>query len=383
MTVDFTRDHSPSDWLPRLAGIDVVVNAVGILRETADASFEALHVAAPRALFAACDQARIGKVIQVSALGADDAAASRYHRSKKSADDFLASLSVPWVIVQPSLVYGDDGASARLFTTLAALPVVPLPGGGGQRVQPIHVDDLAEAVVRLAANGSHDRERVAAVGARPLTLRELLAALRHSMGLGKPRFLSIPTPLVRAAAAAGDHLPGVLLDRESLAMLERGNVASAATITDVLRKPPRAVESFIVTARAVDAANAARLAWLLPVLRVSVALVWLVTGLLSLGVYPVADSYALLARLGLTGVVSAIALYGAAIIDLAFGVGSLVLKRRLWLWRAQAALIIGYSVIIAIWLPEFWAHPFAPMLKNVPMLAAILVLHEFEKKSDG
>ena len=43
-------------------------------------------------------------------------------------------------------------------------------------------------------------------------------------------------------------------------------------------------------------------------------------------------------------------------------------------------LILGYSVIIAIYLPEFWLHPFGPLLKNLPILAAILVLHEFEER---
>src|ERR671916_3216555 len=51
--VDLSRDHSEADWLPRLKGVDCVINAVGILRETADATFAALHVAGPVALFRA------------------------------------------------------------------------------------------------------------------------------------------------------------------------------------------------------------------------------------------------------------------------------------------------------------------------------------------
>ena len=47
------------------------------------------------------------------------------------------------------------------------------------------------------------------------------------------------------------------------------------------------------------------------------------------------------------------------------------------------ALIVAYSIIIAIRLPEFWLHPFGPLLKNVPLLAAILLLHEFDKPIHG
>ena len=56
-----------------------------------------------------------------------------------------------------------------------------------------------------------------------------------------------------------------------------------------------------------------------------------------------------------------------------------VLKNRRWLWRLQFLLILGYSGIIALWLPEFLLHPFAPVLKNLPMLAAVVALHELEE----
>jgi uncharacterized protein YbjT (DUF2867 family) len=381
ITVEYTRDRSESAWLPRLAGIDAVINAVGILRETDAVSFAALHVGAPGALFRACVQAGIKKIIQISALGADALAESAYHRSKKEADDELAALPVPSVIVQPSLVFGVSGASTTLFTTLAALPVVPVPGTGAQCVQPVHIDDLAEMIVRLLETSNFDHQRIAAVGPHPLTLQEYLRALRLAMDLGEPRYLHVPMMLVRAAAALGDRLPRTLFNRDALAMLMRGNIASAAAITAVLGRPPRAVEAFIEVSSARAIANNARLAWLLPLLRTTVALVWIVTGIVSLGVYPVAESYALLERVGLEGAAASTALYGAALLDLAFGAGIFLMQHRTWLWRAQMLLIVGYTVIITIYLPEFWLHPYGPVLKNLPLLAAILMLHEFEQRA--
>ena len=378
IAVDYSRDHDVSDWLPRLRDIDVVVNAVGILRETKTAAFDAVHIAAPVALFRACAQAGVGKVLQVSAVGADAHARSGYHRSKQQADQALAVTCRSWVIVQPSLVFGVGGASASLFTRLAALPWVPFPGSGQQQVQPIHVDDLTAAIVRLIETNEFDCQTIPAVGPRAITLREFLGALRRAMGLGKPIFLPVPMLLVRGAAAMGDRLPGVLLDRESLAMLIRGNVASATLISRVLNRAPRAVESFIDASSASVIAMDARLAWLLPLLRFSIALVWIVTGIVSMGVYPVSESYALLARVGLTGVAASIALYGAALLDFAFGVSTLWMHSRRWLWRAQMLVVIAYTAIITVYLPEFWLHPYGPVLKNLPLLAAILMLHELE-----
>jgi len=53
--------------------------------------------------------------------------------------------------------------------------------------------------------------------------------------------------------------------------------------------------------------------------------------------------------------------------------------RRL-LWRAQAALILFYSLVIAWKLPEFWLHPYGPMLKNVPLLAVLVALDAMETR---
>jgi hypothetical protein len=174
----------------------------------------------------------------------------------------------------------------------------------------------------------------------------------------------------------------MLLDRESLSMLIRGNIAPVADIEHVLGRIPRAPERFIEPGSARAIANEARLNWLLPLMRYALAFVWIVTGVVSLGVYPVAESYALLQRVGLTGAVASVALYGAALLDLVFGVGILVIRRRKWLWRAQMALIAGYTAIISWFLPEFWLHPYGPLTKNVPMLAAILMLNQFEKSDE-
>jgi uncharacterized protein YbjT (DUF2867 family) len=379
IAVDFTRDHHIDDWMPRLHGVDAVVNAVGILRESGAQTFAALHDAAPRALFAACVQAGVRKVVQISALGADAGARSPYHLSKRRTDCFLASLPLAWTIVRPSLVFGAGGASARLFAILAVLPVTPLPGRGDQPVQPIHIDDLCEALLHVVDQDAFAGYCIDAVGPHALTFRAFIASLRAQLGLSPARFIAVPEGIVRSVTRVASRFPGMLFDEQALDMLERGNVAPAQGIAEVLGKPPRPVERFIGAGEAPGLADSARIGWLLPVLRASVALVWIATGLISLGIFPLEHSYALLAAVGVTGKLASLALYGAAALDLAFGIGILALRHRRWLWRAQIALIVAYSVIIAVRLPEFWLHPFGPLLKNVPLLAAIMLLHEFEE----
>jgi hypothetical protein len=183
------------------------------------------------------------------------------------------------------------------------------------------------------------------------------------MQLGRARFARVPLALVP-------------LDRETLGMLERGNTASASAISGVLGRMPRDVTAFVSCGKAL--ALRARLDWLLPLLRASVALVWVAGGVASLA-YPLRESLALLERVGLTGGPAMAALYGGALLDIALGIGVYATRARRWLWRAQLALLLLYSVIIAVWLPEYWLHPFGPLVKNIPLFVAIVALHELER----
>lgn len=373
--MDLARDLDPSAWGGRLQGIDVVVNAAGILRGERGASLDDAHFRGPAALFAACASRGV-KVIQVSALGADAQAQTAFHRSKRAGDEALLALPVPSLVVQPSLVFGSGGASATLFATLASLPGVLLPGDGTQRIQPVHVDDVADAIVAAIERGHYPRSRVAAVGPRATSLRDFLGTLRAAMGLGPARFLGVPVRLVGLAA----RLRLGLLDRDTWSMLQRGNVADAAPFRALLGRDPRAPESFVAPGEGEALRREALLGWLLPLLRYSVALVWIVTGVVSAGLYPVDSSLELLRPLGLAGAWGYAALYLASALDLAIGIATLAMRRRRRLWALQLAVIAGYTVIITLFLPGQWLHPFGPVLKNLPLLAAILLLHQMERR---
>ncbi len=377
---DYTCDFDIDVWKTRLEGIDVAINAVGIIREHGQQTFAALHDRAPRAFFSACAATGV-KVVQISALGADEEARSRYHISKKAADDALLGSWNRSVVVQPSLVYGPGGLSARLFNLLASLPVIPLPGLGDQQIQPIYIDDLTDAIVNLVETDRYLGCRVPLVGPKPLTLRCYLMELRFLMRLGEAPFVHIPLFFVDAAAQIGQWWGRGLMDMETWRMLQRGNKADASLTRELLGREPRSVNAFISRWDVSELRLSAFLGWLQPVLRVLIAAMWLVAGVVSMGIYPVEESYVLLARVGITGSVAApIALYGAAALDIAFGLGTLFLRHRKFLWIAQAILICLYTVTITLFLPEFWLHPFGPLVKNLPILAVIWLLYELEKR---
>jgi uncharacterized protein YbjT (DUF2867 family) len=376
---DFTRDVTADAWRERVANVDAVVNAVGLFRERGAQTFDAVHRRAPIALFEAAAAAGVRRIVQVSALGADADAPTPFLASKRAADEALLARRPDARIAQPSLVYGRGGASAALFATLASLPVVPVPGGGRQRVQPIHVDDVVAALQALVERDDLHGGRYPLVGPAALELREFLAALRAGMRMPAPRFASIPRSLVAGASSVA---PRALVDRDALAMLDRGSTADATLTAKLLGASPRPAASFIAADEAASVRTAARLGWLLPLLRASVAVVFIATGIVSFGVYPLAQSVELVVRTGAPASIAPWLVYAGASLDVALGVLVFVLhgaaRRRLWC--AQAAVIVAYTAIITWKLPEFWLHPYGPMLKNVPLLAAIVLLHELEDR---
>ena len=236
--VDFARMLEPVDWLPLLAGVDAVINCVGIIGETTTQRFQALHITAPQALFRACVSAGVRRVVQVSALGADAQAFSAYHRSKLAADDCLRSLALDWFVLRPALIYGHGGTSAKLFMALARLPLLPVIGSGEQTVQPVHIRDVVDGVLACLVT-TQTRQTLDIVGAETLTFKQWLHTLRAAQGLTPCPTLRIPLRLALAAAQVGRHL-SPLLHPDNLRMLQAGYQGDTQAFNALLGRRPLA-----------------------------------------------------------------------------------------------------------------------------------------------
>ncbi len=222
------RWTEPDSWLGEVAGHEAVVNAVGIIREAAGSTFEPVHTTAAIALFQEAARCGVRKIVQLSALGADERARSRFHRSKRAADLALAHLKVPYVVLRPSFVYGQGSRSMALFTRLATLPLTPVPGDGCYLVQPVHVADVVRAVT-VALERADPRDRTVDFGGgRVLTFGELLDVLACRQGRpAGARKVQIPWPLMSVVAALTDVLSGRgPITRDELLMLRRGSYTS-------------------------------------------------------------------------------------------------------------------------------------------------------------
>lgn len=249
IAVDFSRDTDPATWLPRLKGIDAVVNVVGVLRDRQRRPMQAIHADTPKALFDACAQAGVRRVIHVSALGIQGNP-TRYAVTKLAAEQHLLALNqagaLDGVVLRPSVVFGRGGASSELFINLARLPLWLLPGPVYLTlIQPIAVGDLAQVVAQLLSASHLGQAGVLpCVGPEALSLGDFLDVLRAKVGHKPAMRLTLPQGLTRLSARLGDVVPISPWCSETLALLSQDNVAPVAQTQTLLGRPPMAPNQF-------------------------------------------------------------------------------------------------------------------------------------------
>ncbi len=381
IAIDLNRDIEAAAWLPRLAGIDAVVNCAGILQGTRAQSMDAIHRRAPIALFEACERSGVKRVVQVSAISAQRAAGTEYALTKLAADDRLRASALDWVVLRPSLVYarGAYGGTGAM-RAMAALPfAIPVPGDGAQRFQPIAMDDLVRVVALAIESDALVRRTIDPVGPDALTMREILEDSRRWLGFGAARVIPIPRALVKAATLLGDRFGGPL-NSTALAQMEHGNTGDydalrAATGIEAVRWKAWLAAN---PAHAQDRWHA-RLYFVRPMLRWTLALLWIASGFA--GLYGLREWTPLVAAtLGIPFLAAGLGLVAACILDIVLA----CLVARRWKPPFLAAIQVGaalaYTTVATLLWPSLWLESLGPLLKNVPIVAAILALGAIEEE---
>lgn len=381
-TIDFSSPTPPpwSDWLQE---VEVVINTVGVFRESSTATFEQVHYHSAVALFTACEAAGVRRVIQISALGAELHANTGYQRSKFMADEALRSTRLDWAIVAPSLVYSPTSPSMSLFRQLAALPIIPLPDQGEQCLQPVYLDDAIIAIESLVNAPEPIRAHIPLVGPQEVPLKTLLSSQRQWLGLSSAPYVSIPSSLLEKLLYQLEPFHSQVATRDSIRMLKRGNTAPANDFVQRFGWQPRHIDTVMAHHPASQAERwFYASSWVRPLLLLSIAWLWIFTGWVSLWGYPQASNLTLLASAGVPALLQLPALYGSAMLDILLGAGLLMPRWRRRALAGQLLLMALYSLILLIQLPEYWLHPFGPVTKNLPLAFAsllLLMMHRREK----
>jgi len=375
VALDIAEATSPGDWLPHLTDIVAVVNCAGVLQDSPRDSTAGVHTDGAAALFAACEQAGVRRVVQISAIGVDRGAATAFARSKLAGDEALTARNLEWVILRPSVVVGRRayGGSA-LFRGLAASPLLPRVADTGP-LQVVQLDDVVRTVLFFLKPDAPSRIVLDLAGPERLSLDEVLIAYRRWLGLGEARFVTVPGWLVGATCRLGD-LIGLLGWRpplRSTTRLEsmRGAVGDPVPWMRLTGIEPQSLRAALAAEPAsVQERWFARLYLVKPLALAMLALYWVATGLVALGP-GWEDAVGLIQEAGFSAA-AALAAAGATA-DIAIGVGIAVRRTAKPALRAALALSIAYVTLATFLLPGLWTDPLGPLMKVLPILVLTLV----------
>jgi uncharacterized protein YbjT (DUF2867 family) len=229
-----------------VAGADAVVNAVSAYVETGGVTFEAVHERGAKTVAREAAAAGVARLVLVSGIGADSESGFAYIRARGRGERLVQEAFPGASIVRPSAMFGPGDA---LFGTLAhlarLLPVLPLIGGGRTRLQPVYVEDVAEAITRVLADPGTAGRTYELAGPDVYTLRELSEIVLRITGR---RRLLVTVPFVVAAVQARlfELLPNSPLTTGQVDLLKADNVASGSL--PGLREfsiEPKAVEEIV------------------------------------------------------------------------------------------------------------------------------------------
>ena len=216
-------------------GQDAIVNLVAILHGT-QAAFDKVHIELPQKIASACASAEIGRLVHVSALGANaqspGSLPSMYLRSKSMGESLLqASCSqLALTILRPSVIFGQGDQFLNVFASLQKVfPFMPLAGADA-RFQPVWVEDVATAVVKALERGGTESLTLEACGPEVFTLKQLVEISATLAGVnrghGRPVF-GIPRWAGELQARMMELMPGApLMSRDNLASMQVPNVAT-------------------------------------------------------------------------------------------------------------------------------------------------------------
>ncbi|WP_248747985.1 SDR family oxidoreductase [Pseudomonas sp. MWU12-2037] len=365
LDLDRLAEDSKHFILPH--GIDLLINAAGLL-STDEQALRLTQDLGTRALFDLAARRGV-RVLHISALGAGEQPDVPFLASKAAADNYLMTLGVPAVVLRPSLLLGAGGASSACLARLSPWPLIPWLDLQA-RLQPLHIDDLSAAVLALLRHWPAHSQVLPLVGPQVLTLAQVLDQLRAAQGWGPARYVKVPGILSRAGAWLGERLGWQALNRQSLRMAQRDNVAGPEALAEVCgyRAAP-------LSTRLQDWPNAGQSVQsaLRPLLLAVMLLIWLGTAVVCLG--PGYDwSLRIMAEAGVSGDSAAFAVYAGSLCDGLLGLGMLFRRTRKWAFRAQLLLMGVYTLIISFVLPHYWFDPYAAVAKNLVLMVATLWL---------
>lgn len=215
-----TNIHDPENLGSHLANCDVVINLVGILNEKGNSGkgFRHAHVELAEKLLKACKENGIHRLLQMSALNADEKKGqSHYLRTKGEAEELLHSNN-SWLNVtsfRPSIIFGINDSFFNRFANLLKITPLFFPLACHQaKFAPVYVLDVVEMIARSIKDPKSYGQKFQLCGPEIYTLKELVSYTANTIGLNR-NIIPLSDFLSLIQATIFDFIPGKPFSRDN------------------------------------------------------------------------------------------------------------------------------------------------------------------------
>jgi hypothetical protein len=158
-------------------------------------------------------------------------------------------------------------------------------------------------------------------------------------------------------------------------MLTSGKTVDPEPYVNIIDFTPRKFSTELATTPSyVQDRWHARLYFLNPILRVGLGLVWLASGIIPLLLIPHQELYNLFQQVHITGELAVFFLYASCLWNIGLGAATIADWRLKTIGILQLITVITYTIAISIGIPNYWLHPFGPLLKNIPVFIGTLIM---------
>jgi nucleoside-diphosphate-sugar epimerase len=225
-----------------LAGADAIVHLAAIPRETRGRRFADVNATGTERVVAVAERAGIRRLVHLSVLGVADEPKLAYLYSKWRGEQAVRASSLDWVVLRPSLMFGEgDGFFNLVKTTLRwwSPGIVAIPGKGDARFQPLSVDDLAIAVEKSVTEAGRAGSVYELGGPEHITYRQIVDAVMQATGMRRLK-VGIPIPLISALTAVTDRvLPIFPVSHDQISSMQRPNYTDLDAFEQAFGVKPR------------------------------------------------------------------------------------------------------------------------------------------------
>ena len=237
--------HFAPDLAGAFAGCDAVINLVGILHSSREATFEWVHAELPALVARVCRERGVPRLLHMSSLGASRDAPSEYLRTKGRGEEAAhAGTGVATTSFRPSVIFGPgDGLFNRFAGLLRMIPLVLPLAKADARLQPVYVADVAAAMCASLDDRSTFGKRYDLGGPEVMTLEGVVRYTADVLGLRRV-IVPLGDGLATVQAKVLERLPGKLLTEDNLRSLGVDSVTARNGFEDFGISPAR-VESIV------------------------------------------------------------------------------------------------------------------------------------------